>query len=517
MIITGVLIGFLSAVVVLVVWSNRTEYDLLYSNLDPTAAGSVVADMRSNKIPFRLENGGTTIYAPAESISELRLRFVQNGYIKDAVTGYELFEENSMGMTTFMQRLNFKRAIEGELMRTINQFPEVQKCRVHLVIPEDQLFENEKKGSASVVLHLLPSINMRQKQIKGIAALVANSVDGITTQDVVVMDEDGNVLIEGEEENTLLSGVGSQFELQQAFETNLQHKVLGLVGGIVGNNNTVVKVAAELNFDRIERVQENIDPESSILVSEDTYKETSQEVIDSAQLNVEKVVRNYEFSKSHETYVSNSGNIKRLTVAVLVNGRYDHNENEDGDMVSNYTPRSEEELGQIEALVKSAVGFNEDRGDIIEVQNMQLSAKPIIENTGFVATTLPYDIWEKLITYLLVAVGLFMAYKILKGLLTTSITQLGLPGAPQAQTALAGASSGVGSNQANLPSSASAPPPEEEEYFSDDAFMKKLSPEARAKMRASDKMTAEVINFAGENPENATKLLRSWITQAGQK
>lgn len=512
MIISGVLIGFLSAVIVLVVWSNRTEYDLLYSNLEATAASSVVADMRSNKIPFRLENGGTTIYAPTESISELRLRFAQNGYIKDSVTGYELFEENSMGMTTFMQRLNFKRALEGELMRTINQFPEVQKSRVHLVIPEDQLFENDKKGSASVVLHLLPSVNMRQKQIKGIAALVANSVDGISTKEVVVMDEDGNVLIEGEQENELLSGVGSQFELQQAFENNLQQKVVALVGGVVGNNNTVVKVAAELNFDRIERVQDNIDPETSILVSENTYKEMENVFIDSTQLNVEKVVRNYEFSRSHETYISNSGNIKRLTVAVLVNGKYDHAEDDNGDMISNYTPRSEEELGQIASLVKSAVGYNEDRGDIIEVQNMQLSAKPMIENTGFVSNTLPYDIWEKLITYLLLAIGLFFAYKLLRGMLSTSITQLGLPGAPEANPALAGAG-GSNATKTSLPPQ----PAIEEEYVSDDVFMKKLSPEARAKMRASDKMTEEVITFAGDNPENATKLLRSWITQAGQK
>ena len=509
--IGAILIAFVSVVVVLVIWSNRTEYDLLYSNLDPGAASSVVADLRNNKVPFRLENGGTTIYAPAESVSELRLRYAQNGYIKDSVTGYELFEDNSMGMTTFMQRLNFKRALEGELMRTINQFPEVQKSRVHLVIPEDQLFEGDKKGSASVVLYMRPTATMKQGQVKGVASLVANSVNGIEEEDVVVMDEEGNVLADGKEEDALLSGVGSQFELQQAMESKLQKKVLALVGGVVGRNNAVVKIAAELNFDRIERISEEIDPESATLVSEDNWQESSSgNASDTSKYDAEKVVRNYDFNKVHETYVSNSGNIKRLTVAVLVNGYYTNKTDEDGEIIAEYKPRSEEELGQIASLVKSAVGYNEDRGDIIEVQNIQLAAKPIIKDTGILSNTLPYDMWEKMLTFILMAIGIFMAYKLLKGLLKTSISQLGLPVATATQPALAGAGSAA---QGAIAGSTT----EEENSVSEDLFMKKLSPEARAKMKANDKMTEEVIRFADENPENATKLLRSWITQAGMK
>ncbi len=510
--ISAILIAFVSVAVVLVLWSNRTEYDLLYSNLDPTAASSVVADLRNNKVPFRLENGGTTIYAPAESVSELRLRYAQNGYIKDSVTGYELFEDNSMGMTTFMQRLNFKRALEGELMRTINQFPEVQKSRVHLVIPEDQLFEGDKKGSASVVLYMRTNMTMKQGQVKGVASLVANSVNGIDEEDVVVMDDDGNVLADGKEEDALLSGVGSQFELQQAMESKLQKKVLALVGGVVGRNNAVVKIAAELNFDRIERISEEIDPESATLVSEDNWQESSSgNASDTSKYDAKKVVRNYDFNKVHETYISNSGNVKRLTVAVLVNGYYTNKTNEDGETTTEYKPRSEEELGQIASLVKSAVGYNEDRGDIIEVQNIQLAAKPIIKDTGILSNTLPYDMWEKMLTFILLVIGIFMAYKLLKGLLKTSISQLGLPVTSSSQPALAGA--GGGSTQGAIAGSAA----EEENSVSEDLFMKKLSPEARAKMKANDKMTEEVIRFADESPENATKLLRSWITQAGMK
>lgn len=513
LIISGILIAFLSAVVALVIWSNRTEYDLLYSNLEPSAASNVVADLRSNKIPFRLENGGTTIYAPSEDISELRLRFAQNGYIKDAVTGYELFEENKMGMTTFMQRLNFKRALEGELMRTINQFPEVQKSRVHLVIPTENLFESEKKGSASVVLHILPGASMKQNQVKGVASLVANSVDGIEPEDVVVMDEEGNVLADGAEEDALLTGVGSQFELQQALENKLQKKVSALVGGVVGNRNAVVKVAAELNFDRIERVSEVIDPESSALISEDVYTDSGQNMSDTSKFNTQKTTRNYEYNKTHETYMANSGNIKRLTVAVLVNGRYSTTKGEDGEPQVTYTPRSEEELNQIASLVKSAVGYSEDRGDIIEVQNMKLATDPILQDEGTLVENVPFDMWGKLITYVLMLIGLFMAYNLIKNLLKSSIGQLNLPAPKTPQAALAGGAGG----QAGLPEGQGGQSLPEAAPVSEDVFMKKLSPEAQAKMRANDKMTEEVINFAQENPENATKLLRSWITQAGTK
>jgi len=516
LIVSGVLIAFLSAVIVLVMWSNRTEYELLLGNLSPESANSIISDMRNSKIPFRLENGGTAIYVAADHADELRLKYAQSGYMKDSVSGYELFDNNSMGMTTFMQQLNFKRAQEGELMRTINQFPEVKMCRVHLVIPEDKLFEGQQKGSASVVLHFRRGASLNQSQIKGVASLVANSVEGINPEDVVVMDDEGNILIEGKDDDPLLAGVGNQLELQQALENKLQKKIKAIVGGVVGNSNTVVKVSAELNFDRIERVKDDVDPETSALVSEDTYSENSNNVPDTSKYNAQKVVRNYEFSKSHETYVSNSGNVKRLSVAVLVNGRYNRSKNADGEITAVYEPRSSEELDQIAALVKSAVGYNEDRGDKVEVQNIKLAAQPMMPDTGVLSGGFPIDLIEKLLTYLLIAIGLFMAYRLLTGLLKTSISQLGVPalaGINQHSFAEPDSESSGGTIEAGKKHTAL---PKEEE-LSDDLFMKKLSPEARAKMKANDRMTQEVIDFVEESPDNASKLLRSWITQAGAK
>jgi len=513
-VMSAVLIAFLSVVLVIFLWANRTEYELLYGHLDPDAAGSIVSDLRSNKIPYRLENGGTTIMAPRDKISELRLRYVQNGYIKDSVTGYELFEKNNLGMTTFMQKLNFKRALEGELMRTINQFPEVRQSRVHLVIPQDRLFEGKKEGSASVVLHLRPGTNMNQNQIKGIAALVANSVDGIEPKDVVVMDDTGTILLDSPgEENPALGEVGSQFELQNKVESQLQKKVKAIVAGIVGNNNTVVRVSAELNFDRLERTKEEVDPENAAIVSQEKYSESSKNNVDTSNYKIQKVTSNYAFSKTHETYVANSGDIKRLTVAVLVNGRFTKKKDKNGKDQFVYQPRNEDELNQIAALVKSAVGYSEERGDVVEVKNMKFADTQITKDQEFFSDTIRFDMWGKLISYGLLAIGLLLAFFLLKGMLKTSVAQLALPGislAGQENTLLAG---GEGA-KASLPE---AKKQEQEEEIPEDFYMKKLSPEARAKMKAHDRMTSEVIKFAEENPENATKLLRSWITQAGQK
>ncbi len=518
-IIIGVLIGFFSAAVALVLWANRTEYSVLYSNIDPNSAGSVVADLRNSKIPFRLENGGTTILAPSDQINELRLKYVQSGFIKDNVNGYEIFEKNNLGMTTFMQRLNFKRALEGELMRTINQFPEIKQSRVHLVIPEDKLFEGEKEGSASVVLHFMPGAHMNTNQVKGIAALVANSVEGIEPKDVVVMDDDGNVLVQDDEGNASMGNVGNQYELRQSLEQQLQKKVQDIVGGVVGKNNMVVKVSADLNFDRIERTKEEIDPDNTAILSQEKYNESSKSAIDTSNYNVQKVTSNYEISKTKETYVSNTGDIKRLTVAVLVNGRYQKNKTKDGKEAYTYIPRSEEELNQIASLVKSAVGYNEDRGDVVEVQNMKLADRQVTKDKEYFEQGIRFDFWEKIITYGLIFVGLLLALFLLKGMLKTSVAQLALPGGGTAAAESLPGSVPASSEESqalneNTSVSGQIKRPQPEEEISEDFYMKKLSPEARAKMKAKDKMTDEVIKFAEENPENTTKLIRSWLTNS---
>ncbi len=524
MVISTVLLLFVSSLIVLILWANRTEYDLLFANLNSEAASSIVSDLRESQIPYRIEDGGKSIYVPKESVAELRLKYAQAGYLKDSITGYELFENNKMGMTTFMQRLNMKRALEGELMRTINQFDEVKSSRVHLVIPEDRLFEENNKGSASVVLNLKPGASLNNVQLKGIASLVANSVEGIEPENVVVMDSRGDVLLEGKKEDNLITNVSGQYQMQQALEKALQDKVKSIVTGVVGPENAVVKVTAELDFDQIERTREEYDPESKVLLSQEEYTESSNDQIDSTNnYTVRKVTSNYELSKTIERYVSNSGNIKRLAVAVLVNGKYEKQTDEDGKVQMVYQPRSEEELNQIAALVKSAVGFNEDRGDVVEVQNMQLvNHEPVVEEPKLV-DQFGFDFWQQLITYVLIAIGLLLAFILLRNLLKTSINNLMIP-APEGGPALASGKSEE-NQQISAPQAATGETPavtgqvaaEEPLTLPPDMFMKKLSPEARAKLMANDKMTNEVYKFVSEKPEDAAKLVRTWLLDENKR
>ncbi|MCD6374689.1 MAG: flagellar M-ring protein FliF [Caldisericaceae bacterium] len=524
MVISTVLLSFISALIVLILWANRTEYDLLFANLSSEAASSIVSDLRESQIPYRIEDGGKSIYVPKESVAELRLKYAQAGYLKDSITGYELFENNKMGMTTFMQRLNMKRALEGELMRTINQFDEVQSSRVHLVIPEDRLFEENKKGSASVVLNLKPGASLNNMQLRGIASLVANSVEGIEPENVVVMDSRGDVLLEGKKEDNLLTNVSGQYQMQQALEKALQEKVKSIVAGVVGPENAVVKVTAELDFDQIERTREEYDPESKVLLSQEEYIESSNDQVDSLNnYTVRKVTSNYELSKTIERYVSNSGNIKRLAVAVLVNGKYEKQTDENGNVQMVYQPRSEEELNQIAALVKSAVGFNEDRGDVVEVQNMQLvNHQPEVEEPKLI-DQIGFDFWQQLITYALIALGLLLAFVLLRNLLKTSINNLIIPG-PEGTPALTNGQDDE-KQQLSAPENAQQEAPaltgnvagEELLALPEDMFMKKLSPEARAKLMANDKMTSEVYKFVSEKPEDAAKLVRTWLLEENKR
>ena len=522
LVLVSVSLLFISALIVMILWANRTEYDLLFANLNASTAGSIVNDLRDSKIPFKIEDGGKSIYVPKDRVAELRLKYAQAGYLKDNIKGYELFENNKMGMTTFMQHLNMKRALEGELMRTINQFQEVQSSRVHLVIPEDHLFEKKKEGSASVVLKLKPGAELSPNQLKGIAALVANSVEGIETKDVVVMDARGDVLLEGKENNDVLSNVSSQYQMQQSIERELQKKVQAIVGGVVGKENAVVKVTADLNFDQIERTKEEYDPDNKAVLSQEQYTESSQNTDDSSNYVIKKVTSNFELSKTVEHFVSNSGNIKRLTVAVLVNGKYVPQKGPDGKVKMVYQPRSEEELSQIASLVKSAVGYNEDRGDVVDVQNIKLVNAPPPPKEPGVMDQLGVDFWQQLISYLLIAIGLFLGYRILRNLLKTSLKELNVPVTAAKQLEgqteeepekLAGASTGGALPEAKTEGVKLEFTQDELESLPPDVYMKKLSPEARARLKASDKMTQEVIKFAEERPEDAAKLIRTWLTQ----
>jgi|TARA_Y100000031_G_scaffold30379_1_gene33571 flagellar M-ring protein FliF len=550
-------IGMVSAIIALVVWASRPEYELLYADIDPTTASKMVSDLKSEKVRYRLENGGKTILIPTESVSEWRLKFTEQGYVGDMVSGYEIFDNSEIGMTTFKQKLNMRRALEGELTRTINQFPGVMNSRVHLALPQEKLFEKETHGKASVVLYLVPGVIIEQEQVKGISALIANSVDGINADAVVVVDSDGKLLSDSKGEQTVMGSTGNQWDLKNSVESRLQTKIQDILDGVLGYQNSIAKVSVNLNFEKIERTTEAFDPDKVVILSEERQTESSFGQ-DSAQYAKENVLTNYELNKTVEHYVSPTGGISRVTVAVLVDGTYVEEEDEEGEIQKVYQSRSDIELNQISDLVKSAVGYMEERGDLVEVENIQFDRRAFDEDMEYFEKAETRALWASVINKGLLLVSVLVALFVMKTLFKTSEETpdvLSLPG--EDAPALEGLPEGdeelemleAGESEDELSEDELSEDEESfedlEEYFKannieptdslknwfskfikkstgeevedeidEDIFIKKLSPEARAILKAKDKMTTAIIDFAKEAPVNASKLIHTWMNKS---
>lgn len=502
-IIVAIMVGFLSIVIALLMWANKTEYELLFSNLAPQDASEIVTGLSNDKIKYRLENSGTTIYVQQDKMNELRIRFHSLGAGSNAPQGFDdIFDpdKQNIGETTNMQRVKIIRAKEGELMKTLNSMVWIKASRVHLNIPERRLFEDDRRGSASVFL-ILSRPSVQESQIKSVPALIAGSIDGIQPEDVRVMDSRGNLLYNGEKENSLgLSG--TQWELTNSISKELRLKVRNIVESSVGYGNSNVQVALELNFDQIQQTIEDIDPDDVTVLSEEIINESNQDNIDSSTAVVENSITNYEFSKTVKNIVHGTGNIKRLSVAVAVNGKYETIIGPDDEETQQYIPRTSQELKDLTTLVKSAIGFNKERGDVVSVINMRF-ADPIVYEENIMDNISDFGMWKEIFMYLLIGFGLFMGFNLIKGLMNTEATsKILIPFELQNKNLASGA----------LIASAKIEKVPEEE-IDEDIFIAKLSPEARARMKANDKMTQDVIKFAETNPEQVTGLMRSWLAE----
>jgi flagellar M-ring protein FliF len=513
-----VLIGVVSSIIAIILWANRPEFTLLYNDLAPQDANEIVAILQEDGTPYQLGSDGTTIYVPAGNVTDYRLSIAASGIATGQVIGYELFDDQNMGMTTFMQRVNYQRALEGELTNTLNQMDEVQSSRVHLVMPERRLFEDEEGASASIILHLESRSFLRPDQIKGISALVANSVPDLRMENVSIVDAAGNLLTEAIVEGQSPMG-GRNWEIRSSVEADLQKKAQDLVDNVLGANSSKIKVSATLNFEQLERTTEFYNTDEAAVLSEERNIERFTGA-DTSNRSVEQSVTNYELDKTIERYVASSGTIQRLTVAVLVDGRHEISTGAEGQPISTYVPRTQAELDQLGALVSSALGLNFDRGDQIEVQNMQFDREMEFAEVATVAAASRKDFWTKMITNLVVGLTLLAAlFFLIRILRVTSehinITQL-LPAMASEEGMLVGGTEGFaaieGGPEVELPPGAVQA--EGSMEMVTDSFLQKLSPEARAKLEAHDKMTTEVTQFAEENPKEAAQLLRIWTTKS---
>ena len=398
-----ILIGGLSLTVIatfflLIFWLNQPDYRVLYSRLYPEDASTVVSTLQAEKIPYKLEADGSTILVPADKVYDLRLKIAGQGNLHGQGLGFEIFDNVQVGQTDFVQRINYQRALQGELARTITEFPQVERARVHLVIPHKSLFiEEQARPSASVVLKMKSGEKLDSENIQGVVNLVALAVEGMEPDMITVSDTKGEVLFSPKGLEELNGGMSTtQIEHKRTLENTLEQRIEQMLMPLYGPGRVIAKVNAELDFSHKTIHTEEYDPNSAVIRSEQRSEETQdgQANIESGSpepnfrgdgagnaLSNQRGARetrttNYEINKVERDIVSPLGELKRLTVAVIVDGTYVPDANAQGDAASAdaanfvFTPRGQTELNRISQLVSNAVGLDSQRGDTIEVSSM---------------------------------------------------------------------------------------------------------------------------------------------------
>jgi len=378
----AILLGSAGALVLLIIimssMAMKTEYRVLYRDLDLTEAGQIIDHLAEQKIEYKLSEGGSAVMVPEDQLYNIRMDLASAGLPKSGIVGYEIFDQTNLGMTEFLQKVNFRRALEGELAKTISQLEEIKSARVHLVIPEQRLFKEDKKETtASIVVYLNRNMPLSERQIEGIIYLVASSVEGLTTDNITLLDSSGKLLSERRTKDSLAALSSSQLDMQKNVEAYLEDKAQTMLDGVLGQSKSIVRVSVELNFDQAERTIEAYDPEMTAVrseeISEEKGSETNAKDVAAKQesSNSKKnTIRNYEVNKTIEHLIDQVGNVKRLNVSVSLDGTYDFVKDTDGKSVRQYVPRTQEELDKIIAMVKGSVGFSEDRKDILEIANI---------------------------------------------------------------------------------------------------------------------------------------------------
>ncbi len=502
-IVTVVLLG------VLVSFLNKPNYSTVYTNLAQEDAAKVLEHLTSKKIPYKIEDGGSTIKVSSDVVYETRLELASKGIPNSGILGYEIFDKSTMGMSEFMQKLNYKRALEGELSRTIAQQDGVESARIHIVTPEKSIFKNEQNdATASVVLKLSVS-SLSKGNINAIVNLVASSVEGLSKNNITLLDTNGRLLSQQSDENEFGISTSKQYEIKQSIENYLVKKTQKVLDNILGYGNAIVQVNAELNFDQVERTMEDFDPERQVAVSEQTIKteNTGATYSDtSAQVSQNSTV-NYEISKTIQKVVEGTGNIKRLTVATVINDEVKQVKN--GEVVETvHEPRSQEQIQKLEQIVKNALGINEERGDAFSIVNIYFDNG--VSNTNFEEATpsqTPFGDMDKLTNLILIVsaiiASLILLLKLMKRLKTEKIL---IGSVNPGGLAMAGASSTPAlDNFSSVP----LPSPEKRKLFPLGDLEDEISDEALMKKNQNEKIS----NYVQKNPVDAAKLINSWLKE----
>ena len=515
--VVGGTVVITAAVIGLSIWASRPEYRVLYSNLSPEDAGVVIKALQTDKVLYQLADGGKTIMVPKEFVYDQRIKIAGEGGLVGQGIGFEIFDKVKVGQTDFVQKINYTRALQGELSRTISEFPSVESARVHLVIPRRSLFvEDRQSPSASVVLKLnRPNLKPDQKEINAILNMILMAGEGPDKMHVSITDNGGKVLYQPEEDS-IVGANTTQMEHRLQVQRDLERRIEEMLMPMYGPGRVIAKVNAEMDFSQKTIRREMFDPEKTAVRSEQRSEETQQGranleagapdvnfradgvtgSVSAQNGSRETRTTNYEINKEEQQIVSNVGDLRRLTVAVLIDGTY---EKSNGEWA--FVPRKAEELEQVRQLVSNAVGLDKTRGDSLEVSSAPFTDSEPPKDPNFAEMLSDYAerLGKPLLNALLAFLFLMLVVRpVVLALIRPKVEAgemvEGLEGLPAAEEQLA--------LYEALEEAAKTEEEEEEAEDDDELIFKDI-----------EALKAHIVTLADNHMEQVVTLVRGWIKE----
>ena len=500
--VAGTTLAVLVGLGSLAFWSSRPSYSFLYGRLDEAEAAKVIAYLDEAKVPYEVSRGSGNIMVPADKVHTTRMQLAAKGLPKGEGVGFEIFDRSNFGISDFVQRANYLRAVQGELGRSISQVESVETARVMIVMPENRLLVSDKnKPTASVFVKVRGNALLPSQTVNAIRFLVAGAVEGLKPQNVSVVDNSGNVLSDSLEPDSVVGLTQTQLEVRKKMEAYLAKKAEGMLETVLGPGQAVVRVSTEMNFDTLTRTEEKFDPEAFVLRSATINDESTDSISTSPMAQApgvdintagetnsvasavpqnnnrtkKKITNNqYEISRMTSSTVQAAGNIKQLSAAVFIAAKMT------GTGTNRVAePRSKEELDKIKMLVQSALGIQQNpdnpngRKDIITVEEFTFNDQGAGDLTATLEKDQKWQMWMQ--------IGQTVAYPVV-GLIVIFMLFRMFKRAPQVDIPI-GVPVGEGQNGRGRPA-----------------------------------VTVDVLNqLIRENPQNMTQAIRTWMTRGESK
>ncbi len=421
----GTGVGIIAAISGLLIWASHQAYQpVTYGQLNPEDSTNIMRLLREKHIPFEVDPQGKSITVPPEYLHDLRLELAMQGMPQSSGVGYELFDKQAFGTTTFLNKVNQKRALEGELMRSINSIKGVKRSRIHLAIPEKTAFvEDQKKPSASVVLDLDPGTTLNEKQIYGIGHLISSAVEGLELSQVVIVDSFGKPLSKNTHDS-LVAMTSEQQEYKKKLEEEKEKTIEDLIGKVVGAGHVKVAVTADLDFSTVSEQQTLLDQDGATIRNKQVNNESAEGSRPGAppapgaisntpgeqtppvqaqgtksNTNHTNEITNYEIPKTIKTTQHQVGAVKKLSVAVVLDNRQVKSTNADGKTEMKSEAWSKDKMAEFEALITGSLALDKKRGDTLELKTMEFATEDFEEAQKILDATAMRGYVQTLVTY----------------------------------------------------------------------------------------------------------------------